>query len=261
MFNSELTITAAPVGYACTGTSLVNYTTNSITYVANLDLLLSSLSSNATSNTGFYNTTIGDGSDKVYGLFLCRGDITTNDCQTCVATAGQEIKPSCPHSITAIAWYDSCLIRYSNQSIFSNLQQDPVYYVYGLKNITSLDQYNQTVGNLTLDLVEKAAYGSTTPKYYAAGEQTNYTGYDIVYALVQCTPDVTPDECYGCLIGSSTLDIPHIIYPREGGRVLKPSCNLRYEFDSPFYSQASSPPATPLSTNSQAQMVQGEIQL
>ncbi|KAJ0080912.1 hypothetical protein Patl1_11012 [Pistacia atlantica] len=64
-----------------------NTTTFSInsTYQSNLNLLLSSLPSNANSSNGFfngfYNTTLGQGPNKVYILFLCRGDVTTSVCQ------------------------------------------------------------------------------------------------------------------------------------------------------------------------------------
>ncbi|KAJ4975278.1 hypothetical protein NE237_000384 [Protea cynaroides] len=239
LLSCMLTITAVSVIHNCAGSS------NSSRYVANLDLLLSSLSSNATSATGFYNASTGDGSDKVYGLFLCRGDTTTKDCQNCVKNGTKEVKSLCSNTTTAIVWYDDCMIRYSNESFSSILQQDPVFYLYNLNSVTNLDQYNQTVGDLMNRLVKEAAYGSTTPKYYAADEVNYYTGSHNVYGLVQCTPDITPDECNGCLNGSVALDIPHILYPKMGGRVLKPSCNIRYEFDSSFYRQIASDPASP----------------
>ncbi|XP_043687790.1 cysteine-rich repeat secretory protein 38-like [Telopea speciosissima] len=240
-------ITAQRISYSYTGPSGFGHTTNSSTYLANLNLLLHSLSSSSNA-TGFYNTTIGDGSDKVFGLFLCRGHITHQDCQNCVEMASEEIKSLCHNISTAISWYDKCLIRYSNQSIFSILQQDPVFYVYGAEHVTNLDQYNQTVGNL-MNLVTKAASGSSIPKYYAAGS-VSYTGNDNVYGMVQCTPDITQDECNGCL-SASVSNIPRKLYSKEGGRILKPSCNLTYEFNNPFYQDASSPPpANPPSTTS-----------
>ncbi|XP_043687787.1 cysteine-rich repeat secretory protein 38-like [Telopea speciosissima] len=205
---SSISTTAQPTGFACTDPSGVNHTTNSTTYLANLNLLFNSLSTNAiSSDTGFSNTTIGYGSDKVYGLFLCRGDITHQDCQNCVLTASEEIKPICSNMITAISWYDYCLIRYSNQSIFSILQQEPVTYRSGPSDVTNLDKYNQTVRDLMSGLVREAAYGSSTPKYYAAGQVNYSTGYNTVYGLVQCTPDITKDECNRCLSGSVS-DIP-----------------------------------------------------
>ncbi|KAH7569092.1 hypothetical protein JRO89_XS06G0104200 [Xanthoceras sorbifolium] len=55
-----------------------NFTANS-TYARNRNLLLSSLASNITGYKGFYNTTIGQDPDKVYGLALCRGDVSSED--------------------------------------------------------------------------------------------------------------------------------------------------------------------------------------
>ncbi|KAL5839815.1 hypothetical protein ACOSQ4_012423 [Xanthoceras sorbifolium] len=48
-----------------------NFTANS-TYARNRNLLQ------------FYNTTIGQDPDKVYGLALCRGDVSSDDCGSCV---------------------------------------------------------------------------------------------------------------------------------------------------------------------------------
>lgn len=68
------------------------------TYQFNLNRLLSSLASNATLNTGYYNVTVGrDPTSTVYGSLLCRGDVTPDDCQDCAEIAISDIaKPACP---------------------------------------------------------------------------------------------------------------------------------------------------------------------
>jgi hypothetical protein len=51
--------------------------TQNMTYSSNINFVLSSLTrltSNATGNVEFSNTTAAD--ETVYGLFLCRGDVT-----------------------------------------------------------------------------------------------------------------------------------------------------------------------------------------
>ncbi|KAJ4976027.1 hypothetical protein NE237_001133 [Protea cynaroides] len=227
-------INASPVYHICIGG---NYTTNSTIYLANLNLLLSSLSSNATTVTGFYNATIGDDdSDKSYGLFLCRGDSTQEDCQNCVATASEEIKQRCPNTTTAIAWYEHCLIRYSNQSIFSRMQENP--------------KFNLTVGDLMDRLVSIAASGSSTLKY-AADEVKFGSTNQTVYGLVQCSPDISQHECNLCL-RDSIDEIPTCCYPKRGSQILKPSCTARFEFNYPFYrleftteAPTPTPPSTP----------------
>ncbi|RVW87214.1 Cysteine-rich receptor-like protein kinase 26 [Vitis vinifera] len=59
--------------YRCSN-GVGNYTNNS-TYKANLNTLLTSLSSNNEIDYGFYNFSAGQNSDKVNAIALCRGDV------------------------------------------------------------------------------------------------------------------------------------------------------------------------------------------
>ncbi|THG01861.1 hypothetical protein TEA_029465 [Camellia sinensis var. sinensis] len=76
----SIQVSSALSKYDCSYT--ITSTPNS-TYKSNLDILLSVLSSNATFTNGFYNFTVGQDSsnDVVHGLFLCRGDVSANDCE------------------------------------------------------------------------------------------------------------------------------------------------------------------------------------
>ena len=99
------------------------------TYQTNLNLVLSSLTSDSSNNNnnGFYNASAGDNpaDDVVSGLSLCRGDVNTTVCQDCVATASKDILRRCPLDKVAIIWYEECLLRYSNQSIFATINEVP----------------------------------------------------------------------------------------------------------------------------------------
>ncbi|XP_019099660.1 PREDICTED: cysteine-rich receptor-like protein kinase 4 [Camelina sativa] len=72
-----------------------------------------------------------------------------------------------------------------------------------------------------------------------------YTGKAIAsktfYLLVQCTPDLTTEDCLHCLQKS----INGMLLYRIGGKFLYPSCNSRYELYS-FYNEAANrtPPAS-----------------
>ncbi|KAF3966157.1 hypothetical protein CMV_009726 [Castanea mollissima] len=79
------------------------------TYHSNLKDLLFSLSSNSTREIGFYNNTVGQNPEtSVYGLFLCRGDLTPDACQDCVSTATNEIvQQYCPAEKVALPWKNS----------------------------------------------------------------------------------------------------------------------------------------------------------
>ncbi|KAG5531080.1 hypothetical protein RHGRI_025891 [Rhododendron griersonianum] len=50
-----------------------------------------------------------------------------------------------------------------------------------------------------------------------------------IYAFTQCTPDLSKQECEDCL-QRAIEDLPNCCgFGQVGGRVLKPSCNFRYE--------------------------------
>jgi hypothetical protein len=103
------------------------FSPNSI-YQSNLNSLLSSISSNATQNLKFYNTTSGQNtSEPVYGLYDCRSDVTIQVCRTCVVAAVKEIKNKCSREKIAVIWYDECLLRYSNRSFFSTVDEKPMF--------------------------------------------------------------------------------------------------------------------------------------
>ncbi|KAL7244047.1 hypothetical protein ACSBR1_016301 [Camellia fascicularis] len=95
------------------------YTPNS-TYQSNLNTLFSVLASKSTTINGFYNFTAGlSPPDIAYSLFLCRGDVSTQICQDCMATATKEVVQNCLNSKVVTIWHDECMLRYSNKSIFS----------------------------------------------------------------------------------------------------------------------------------------------
>ncbi|XP_009598808.1 cysteine-rich receptor-like protein kinase 10 isoform X2 [Nicotiana tabacum] len=115
-------VSSSPLTYFCPNTT--TYSPNS-TYRSNLNVLLSSLSSNASRPNGFYNSTVGrTDSEIVYGLFLCRGDVAPPDCQDCVTIASKDILENyCPTQKIAVIWYDDCLLRYSNLPIFGRMDE------------------------------------------------------------------------------------------------------------------------------------------
>ena len=61
-----------------------NYTSNS-TYKANLNTLISSLLSDNAIDYGFYNFSVGQNSERVNAIGLCRGDVTPDVCRSCMS--------------------------------------------------------------------------------------------------------------------------------------------------------------------------------
>ncbi|KAK3431829.1 hypothetical protein EUGRSUZ_E03785 [Eucalyptus grandis] len=235
IFNTE----AAPtyLYHNCSNTTL--FTPNS-TYRFNLDTLLSSLSSASTNSiNGFANATAGQNPpDQAYGIFLCRGDLDTATCSDCVATGKQEILQRCPNQRVSVIWYDECMLRYSDQSIFSVMEREPSPILYNTGNVTDTTQFMDVLLKTMRDIIANASAGGSGKKFAAAA--ANFTSLEKLFALSQCTPDLTTWDCNTCLQYASG----YLVQGKQGGRALTPSCNVRYEFY-PFYNVSALPVSAP----------------
>ncbi|XP_020204531.1 cysteine-rich receptor-like protein kinase 7 isoform X2 [Cajanus cajan] len=213
--------------------------TDGSAFLLNLRTLLSSLSSKASStDTGFYNTTVhGENpSDSVFGLFMCRGDVSPQLCQRCVQDATKRLSTECSLSKQAVIWYDECTLRYSNRSFFSTFDTRPRVALLNTANVSNQESFMRLLFHTINKTADEAARGNRR-KY--ATMQTNMSGFQILYCLAQCTPDLSPQDCRSCLSGVIG-DLPWCCQGKTGGRVLYPSCNVRYEFY-PFYRSTNMP--------------------
>ncbi|KAI9123990.1 hypothetical protein K1719_005290 [Acacia pycnantha] len=94
----------------------------------------------------------------------------------------------------------------------------------------------------TLNAVAKqAAYGGGGKKF--ATKEVNYSNFQTIYSMVLCTPDLSADDCYRCLITLSA-EYPTCCFGKIGAVVLAASCTVRYEVY-PFYRMTLPPPSPP----------------
>ncbi|XP_028182387.1 cysteine-rich receptor-like protein kinase 10 [Glycine soja] len=224
-----------------------NYTANS-TYHTNLNTLLSTLTSNTEIEYGFYNSSQGENTDKVYAIGLCTGDIKPDECRNCLNGSRANLTELCPNQKEAIGWYEDekCMLRYSDRSILDLMETGPAFYANNMDNATDLDQFNKDVNTLLGNLKNEAALGDSRLKY-AVG---NTSGPDnkLIYGLVQCTPDLSGSECFDCLSQSIERIPIDCCKDRKGGRVVRPSCNMRFETSFLFYGDTAYVSPTPPSS-------------
>ncbi|KAK7380205.1 hypothetical protein VNO78_32703 [Psophocarpus tetragonolobus] len=212
----------------------------------NLNDLLSSLSSNAAGNTQFYNTAVSTGenpSDSIHGLFMCRGDVSSNFCHLCVLNATQKLS-ECSLSKVAVIWYEECMIWYSTSPIVSADSPLSITPNSSMKNsgrVSDPDNFMPSVFSTLNQTADQASQSTVDNKKFATKEaKVLGSQIETVYCLAQCTPNLSPHDCRTCL--SHAVDqIKGCCNGRIGGRILFPSCNVRYELY-PFYHVPSSTP-------------------
>ncbi|KAF5783921.1 putative protein kinase RLK-Pelle-DLSV family [Helianthus annuus] len=211
------------LSYLCENAA--NYTANS-TYKRNLDISLSTLL-DTDNGFGFYNDSTGLGNDRVNSIALCRGDLNPDACQSCVNDSIVNLRQLCPIQKEAIGYYVFCMVRYSAQGILGNPQ---ISYNGSQFNVTStstnIDKFNEALGTLLNRLIGVAAAGGNLLKFDSGN--TSGPGFSTIYALVQCTPYLSEQQCRNCFDELIQL-FPSLYAGSIGGRVLLPTCNLRYE--------------------------------
>nr|XP_024923831.2 cysteine-rich receptor-like protein kinase 10 [Ziziphus jujuba var. spinosa] len=216
------------------------YTSGSV-YEKNLNLTLTLLAANAYLN-GFYNVSVGNSLNTVYGLAQCISNVSDTDCQNCVNKASKSIRGFCPNQKEASMGYKNCLIRYSSQRFFSTSNSNRRYSLANPNNVTDPVLWNRQLGSLLQELSSNAA---SAPSRFAVGS-TNYKDSDNLYAMVQCTRDLAEDSCLSCLhdvIGH----ISEYCYGKIGCRICSLSCTLRYES---YFFLLSAPPPSDLTSPS-----------
>ncbi|PQP92187.1 putative receptor-like protein kinase [Prunus yedoensis var. nudiflora] len=205
-------------------------------YQENLKSLLSSFSSNTQNNyDGFYNSSRGQDSNKINAIALCRGDLSQDSCQACLNKSTDILLQNCSTQKEAIIWAEPCMVRYSYSLIFGIKQEDPLKHVPSPNSAKNPQQFELVLTPVLGILRDRAASGDSL-KTFAAGHAP-VPGGETIYALAQCTPDIDKQNCSSCLKQSVT-EIQTCCGGKQGGRVLKPSCNLRYEVSLFFRSTA-----------------------
>jgi site-specific DNA-adenine methylase len=224
---------ADPPYYICSNNS--NYAGNMTLFQSNLQDVLLSLSSNS-SVSKFYNTSKGNDPDRVYSLYMCLDYVTYDTCQTCITTAIQDIKNRYPNTTEAVVWEESCQLRFSNKNFFGQLNvTGNVLDLDNKQNISEPEQFKSVVKETLNNLTKRAAF-NLSANMYATGEVPFQD--KTIYALVQCTRDLSADGCNSCLQRAIT-DVLTCCYFSVGARLPSRSCFLRYELYN-FYGAPSS---------------------
>ncbi|XP_050935984.1 cysteine-rich receptor-like protein kinase 29 isoform X4 [Cucumis melo] len=237
--------------YICVDGGNNNHTTDGEAYKANLNHLLSTLTSDHLIDYGFYNLSSGIPENRAYVIGLCRGDISADSCRRCLNDSRDLLPLRCPTQNEAIGWYVTCMLRYSNRPILGSMEVSP--FVSLSNSVAAPDQagFTKAARNLIANLIGPASDGDSRLKF--AMGNTTLPNLPTIYGLAQCTPDLSRQQCNECLVGALPI-IRNCCDGKLGSRVLRPSCNFRYEIYSFIESPLSRsplplppPPPPPLS--------------
>jgi hypothetical protein len=116
------------------------------------------------------------------------------------------------------------------------------------ENISNPEDLSLVVNKTLSSLIKKAAFDHSANMYATRDEP--FTDSDSFFSLVQCSTDLSPNDCYTCL-EVAIKNVTTCCYFSRGARVLSRSCYLRYELYD-FYdgaTESSKSPVTGKGTN------------
>lgn len=211
----------SPIYHICSGSA---YFASDGPYESNLQKL-STFLYYKTPAQGFGLGPLGYDQHPAYGLALCRGDVAAKDCRTCVKEAGEEIRKRCPYNQGAIIWYDNCLLKYSNEDFFGQIDEENKFCMWNVRDVSDPKDFNQKTSDLLRQLAKEAF---VTQTMYAVGELELGESKELLYGLAQCTRDLSSIDCFKCL-EAAIGQLPFCCDGKGGGRIVGGSCNIRYE--------------------------------
>jgi Salt stress response/antifungal len=214
------------------------------TIESNLFKLFSSLSTDALINSGFSNRSFGNSPDKVYGLVMCYNDYSTQDCVNCIRNITSSTTQPCSMSATATVLYDPCLLSYSSKDFFSVADHYMPYCLYSGAN--SLDEKTQK------SLIDVLANLSASTPYKSEMFSTKVVSGADMSAFMQCTRDLSPEECQKCIsYAMNYFNWCSINGTALGMRIMTRNCYIRYEsyvLNISSFPQSLIPPSPPPSS-------------
>ncbi|XP_062188384.1 cysteine-rich receptor-like protein kinase 10 [Phragmites australis] len=216
-----------------------NYSAGSA-YENNLLQLIYDLQSKASSSpTLFASGSAGAGAGStVYGLVLCRGDVSASDCFDCGTHAGQDVALICNRTRDVVLCYNQCYVRVSDTDFLASANNSgEVYLITGTHvnsgvDVAALLLY--AVTGLLKSTLQYAVENST--RMFATGQ---LMGLDQripnIWSMVQCASDLSLPQCRRCLEDLKAQWWKEFHQNGEGTRMGGARCNMRYEMGDKFY--------------------------
>nr|XP_043620388.1 cysteine-rich repeat secretory protein 38-like [Erigeron canadensis] len=183
--------------------STFNNITLTTAYKTNIITALTSVTSAVTSNYGFKKTTVdGESPNRVTAAAICRGDIDSESCKKCITNSSITLTQNCPNRIEALVWNMNCSLLYSNRTHTSTFYNRPYGKILSYVNASSdlIVYYKEALRGLAARLRIEAAGGNSLRKF-ATGDVVfgQPAALERIYAMVQCTPDLSSFDCNSCL--------------------------------------------------------------
>eukprot|EP01018_Ginkgo_biloba_P004778 Gb_15963 [translate_table: standard] len=178
----------------------------------------------------YFNASVGDRDDTVYGLFQCRGDLSNADCSNCVKNVVGQASVLCGRSRGARIHLEGCYLRYDNSMFFGEPDTELVYKTCSPEISTDVGFYFRR--NNVFDSLVTGSYAGNDFRVTTSGDSN--TG--LVYGLAQCEEDLSSPDCANCVL-TAVQNLKDLCGSSVAGQVYLQKCHVSYAKDRTSYSR------------------------
>ena len=131
--------------------------------------------------------------NKSYAMALCRADISSTACNSCLSSAFIDAQQLCPYFMDAAVYYKTCFVHFSDVDFTSNQNDDGELIVQGEHEynlIKPASSFDATVG-VILNATPGCALANKS-RLFATGEIVDQNINISTSTLIQCIYRVYP---------------------------------------------------------------------
>lgn len=139
---------------------------------------------------------MGENSNRIFIIGMCIPGIEPYKCSVCIEGIADHMLSRCSNETIGYDWIDFCMVRYSNVSSSGSLIMERSGVASNSEDVgVDLVVFDRVWDELMLRTITAASNGSSpfAHKYYAA-EVASLTTFQTIYAMMQCTPDVSSGD-------------------------------------------------------------------
>ncbi|GFZ18941.1 hypothetical protein Acr_27g0006800 [Actinidia rufa] len=146
----------------------------------------------------------------------------SSECQTCIASAVEGVRLTCPNQAGGQIWYDYCMVRYSSVDFLGEVNSSVLFRMTDPTVAPDLESYVPIFEFLMENL---SSIGAASDERYAIG-RTKLLGNNTLYGYFECTRDLSSEDCAKCF-SSVTVDMKLWCVTLQVCWVLTPNCNAQ----------------------------------
>ncbi|KAH9796531.1 cysteine-rich receptor-like protein kinase 10 [Citrus sinensis] len=202
----------------------VSNNTASNTFTSNLNILFNQKLHSEAGKSLYYNASEGEFPDSVYGLYLCKFNVSFQSCQNCIVAAVNSVLQKCSGTKEAFIWYQvqECMVRFSDHSSSIMDTSAPLC----MKIFQNTYNVTKSLAQSFNDVIAMPSLSS----FRNATKRTNISNIIRLETFGQCIPVLSVDDCRDCL--NNTIRWIQRCFDPPGmgfGRILFPSCIMGFE--------------------------------